>query len=291
MNLSDTKINNAKIIDFDWQSGDNLKLCGKGYLPTKPLKVIICIIHGFAEHFGRYEHVANYLNGQGYACIGFDLRGHGISEGKRAHTPNFEAFLSDVDNFIALIKAKFPNVPLFLYGHSMGGNIVANFVLQRKPNHLQGIIITSPWLKLAFSPPAMKLWLANVMSKIYPQFTETNELNGKELSHDEEVGKAYHKDELVLHTITVKTFSEVTKAGLHALAHAKEFHLPLLLMHGTGDNITSHKASQEFASKVPANLLITEWWEEMRHELHNETIKEQVFEKIGDWLKEQLVKA
>lgn len=275
--------------DFDWQSQDNLKLQGKAYLPDTPLQAIICTVHGFAEHFGRYEHVAAYLTSQGYGLIGFDLRGHGRSEGRRAHAPNLDALLEDVRSFIALISEKFPQVPLFLYGHSMGGNIVANFILKNKPSYLQGVIITSPWLRLAFTPPAIKLWLANVMSKIYPQFTEKNELNGKELSHDEEIGKAYNADPLVLHTITVRLFTEVTKAGVYAVAHASKFGLPLLLMHGTGDNITSHKASQEFAAKVPQNLITTEWWTDMRHELHNETMKAQVLAKIGEWVKERLV--
>ena len=274
--------------DFDWLTQDHLKLQGKAYLPETPLKAIICTVHGFAEHFGRYTHVAEYMTAQGYGLIGFDLRGHGRSEGKRAHTPNFNALLEDVRSFIALIIEKFPDIPLFLYGHSMGGNIVTNFILNYKPSYLQGVIVTSPWLKLAFTPPAIKLWLANLMAKIYPQFTEKNELNAKELSHDEEVGKRYNTDPLVLHTITAKLFSEVTKAGLYALSHASSFNLPLLLMHGTGDNITSFKASQDFALKAPSQLISTEWWKDMRHELHNEIIKTQVLGRMSEWIDGQL---
>jgi acylglycerol lipase len=275
--------------DFDWQTQDHLTLEGKAYLPDNAPKAMICTVHGFAEHFGRYVHVAAHITSQGYGLIGFDLRGHGRSGGKRAHAPNMEALLEDVRAFVALVNEKFPHVPLFLYGHSMGGNIVANFILRNKPTYLQGVIITSPWLKLAFTPPAIKLWLANLMSKIYPKFTEKNELNAKELSHDDEVGKAYNEDPLVLHTITARLFSEITQAGLYALVNASKFSLPLLLMHGTGDNITSHKASQEFASKVPNHLITTEWWADMRHELHNEIVKEQVVGKMCEWIKERLV--
>lgn len=275
--------------DFDWQTQDHLKLQGKAWLPSELPKAMICLVHGFAEHLGRYEHVGAHMTAQGYGLIGFDLRGHGKSEGRRAHAPNFAALLEDARSFIALVSEKFPQIPLFLYGHSMGGNIVANFILRNKPTYLQGVIITSPWLRLSFSPPAIKLWLANIMAKIYPQFTEKNELNTQELSHDEEVGKAYNADPLVLHTITARLFTEITKSGLYAILSAKGFSLPLLLMHGTGDNITSHKASQEFASKVPQNLITTEWWADMRHELHNEVVKEKVLAKISEWVNERLI--
>jgi alpha-beta hydrolase superfamily lysophospholipase len=274
--------------DFDWQSADNLKIVGRCWLPHVPIKAMICTIHGFAEHIGRYEHVAKYMNAQGYGFIGFDQRGHGKSEGKRGHTPNYHFLIDDVGSFLALVKEKFKDVPLFLYGHSMGGNIVANFVLRTQPNFLQGVIITSPWLKLSFSPPAIKLWLGTLMEKIYPKFTEKSDLNVRELSHDAEIGKAYLADPLVHNSVTAKMFVEITKAGLFAIQNAKNFALPLLLMHGTGDNITSHKATEEFAHQIAPNWITLQFWDGMKHELHNETIKMQVLDKMNDWISQRL---
>ncbi len=275
--------------DFDWQSIDNLKIYGKCWLPSAILpRAMVCTVHGFAEHIGRYEHVARYMNQQGYGFIGFDQRGHGKSEGQRGHTPDYEALLINVSEFIALVKEKFNGLPLFLYGHSMGGNIVANFVIRYQPNFLQGTLITSPWFKLAFNPPAFKLWLGTLMAKIYPRFKDKSELNAQELSHDPTVGQAYLADPLVHRSISAKMFVEITKAGLFALTHAKEFNLPLLLMHGTGDNITSCQATQEFATQVPANWLTFQLWEAMKHELHNEIVKDQVLSMMSSWIEDRL---
>ncbi len=275
--------------DFDWQTTDNLKIYGKCWLPSATLpRAMICTVHGFAEHIGRYEHVARYMNQQGYGFIGFDQRGHGKSEGQRGHTPNYQTLLINVSEFIALVKEKFNGLPLFLYGHSMGGNIVANFVIRYQPNFLQGAVITSPWFRLAFNPPAFKLWLGTLMAKIYPRFKDKSELNAQELSHDQAVGQAYLADPLVHHSISAKMFVEIAKAGLFALTHAKEFNLPLLLMHGTGDNITSYQATQEFATQVPANWLTFQLWEAMKHELHNEIVKDQVLSTMSSWIEDRL---
>ena len=215
-----------KIFDFDWQNPDALKLCGKMWLPESSPKAVIALVHGFAEHIGRYGHVAKFFTDRNYILIAFDQQGHGFSEGKRGHTPMPKS-LEAVREFLALATEKFNGLPLFLYGHSMGGGIVGHFLVKNQPTYLKGAILTSPWLALAFTPSAIKMWLATLAVKVYPRFTEKSNLDVQELSTDPQVGKDYRADKLIHNDITAQTFVSITKAGLYTIENAAAITLPI----------------------------------------------------------------
>ncbi len=273
---------------FDWQSADNQKLIGACWLPESPIKALICLVHGFGEHIGRYDPFASFWAENQFGVMAFDLRGHGRSEGKRGDTPSMQAFLEDIRQFLALASTKFPNVPLFLYGHSMGGNLVANYVLDKKPDYLKGVIITSPWLRLAFSPPAIKIFLGQIVEKIYPQYTERSDMDTAGLSRDSVVVKTYRNDPLIHKSITVRLFGAITMNGEKAIREANHFSLPLLLMHGKADPVTSVTASQEFGKKIKQELITEKYWDECLHELHNELNRDEILALILEWLKQKL---
>jgi alpha-beta hydrolase superfamily lysophospholipase len=119
----------AHDFSFEWQTQDQVMLKGRCWLPEQP-KALVCLVHGFAEHMGRYTHVAEYFNAQGYGLIGFDLRGHGQSGGRRGHTPSYDDLIENIREMLALAAEKLEGLPLFLYGHSMGGNLVANYLIR-----------------------------------------------------------------------------------------------------------------------------------------------------------------
>jgi alpha-beta hydrolase superfamily lysophospholipase len=244
------------------------------------------LLHGHGEHIGRYEHVAAALTEQGYALLGFDLRGHGKSAGPRGHTPSYEALMDDIAVFFDQIEARYPGLPRFSYGHSLGGSLVLNYALRRKPA-LRGVIATGPWLKLAFDPPASKVSLGKMMNNIFPGFTQSSGLETAALSHDPAVVKAYENDPLVHDKISARMFVSTYDSGLWALEHASEFPLPLLLMHGTGDRITSSEASKEFAAKAGDKVTL-KLWDGWYHEIHNEPGKAEVFKVMTDWLAARL---
>ena len=126
---------------------------------ARPPKAAIMLVHGHGEHVARYDHVAAALTEKGYAMLGFDLRGHGKSGGPRGHTPSYDALMDDIASFSQQTDQRYAGLPRFLYGHSLGGNLVLNYALRRKPD-LHGVIATGPWLKLAFDPPASQVTLA-----------------------------------------------------------------------------------------------------------------------------------
>lgn len=273
--------------EFDWQSADGLTLRGKCWLPEKsPPRALICLVHGFGEYYGRYNFFADFWNVRQIGVVAYDLRGHGISDGKRGYTPGYEALMNDLGSFLALVQEKFPGLPLFLYGHSMGGNLVANFSMRYPDTALQGVILTSPWFRLAKNPPllnVLRVFFGKLVVKIFPAFRQTAALELRGLSRDLEVGKAYLRDKLIHNKMSAKLFLGVTQAGERALKHADGIPENTLLMHGTNDPITCLSASQRFA-KQAGKKITTKWWENMRHELHNEIDKEKVLAFTAEWV-------
>ena len=178
-------------------------------------------------------------------------------------------------------RLHFLDVPLFLYGHSWGGNIVSNFILRRSSSEIHGAILSSPWLKLSFEPSKAEQLMARLMSKIYPSFTQSNGLDAEFLSRDPAVGVAYQNDPLVHIKISAGLFTEALANGSYALQHAGELCHPVLIFHGTDDSITSFRASQEFARSSMANLKL---WPDMRHETHNEYGNEEVLDHVSQWI-------
>lgn len=275
-----------KTFEWEWKSFDGLTMYSKGWAPKKEPKAVICLVHGLGEHIGRYEHVGVAFSSAGYALLGFDLRGHGKSGGPRGHTPSYDALMDDIATFISLAKERYPGKPCFLYGHSLGGNLVLNYVLRRKPE-LQGIIATGPWLKVAFEPPAIKVMLGRFMDKVGPGFSQPSELDASALSRDAQVVKAYINDPLVHDKISARLFVSAYEAGLYAFDHAAEFPLPLLLMHGTADRITSTEATRQFGAAVPKSVT-TRMWEGCFHEIHNEPEQAEVLKTMVSWLDGQV---
>ena len=241
--------------EFKFKTFDGLSLFAQSWQPKNQTKAVVCLVHGMGEHSGRYSHVADQITQAGYSLIAFDLRGHGQSEGPRGHTPSYEALLQDISSLLEVANKKFPQLPSFLYGHSLGGNLVLNYVLRRQ-SHLKGVIATDPWFRLAFEPPRFKIILAQITNYIWPSFSQKNGLDTKVLSRDPEVVRAYENDQLVHDHISARMFIGVYQAGQWALKHASEFPLPLLLMHGGEDKIISVEASREFANRITKNFTL-----------------------------------
>ena len=277
-----------KHFELNWQNKDGGNFYVQGWEPDQKTKAVIALVHGFGEHSGRYAHVGEAFNKAGYALIGFDLRGHGKSSGARGHTPSYDALMDDIADFMKLIEKRYPGLPRFLYGHSMGGNQVLNFCLRRKPD-VAGVIATGPWLKLAFNPPPFQITLVKVMNSVAPGFTQTSPMDTAALSHDQKVVDAYVNDPLVHSKISPRLFMSIYESGLWALDHAGEFPVPLLLMHGSADRVTSFAASAEFAKRA-GKTVIWHPWEGFYHEIHNEPEKAEVLKTMIRWLDAQLKK-
>ena len=277
-----------KRTEFKFKTFDGLQLFGQSWQPEDRPRAVVCLVHGMGEHSGRYAHVADALIQAGYILFTFDIRGHGKSSGLRGHTPSYEALMKDISSLLEVANKQFPQLSSFLYGHSLGGNLVLNYILRRQ-SHLKGVIATDPWLRLAFEPPRFKIILAQITNYIWPSFSQKNGLDTKVLSHDPEVVYAYENDPLVHDHISARMFISIYQAGQWALEHASELPIPLLLMHGGDDKLSSVEASREFADKITKNCTL-KIWDGLYHEIHNEPEKEEVFKFLIDWLDKEVSK-
>ena len=252
----------------------------------KSEKGVIIITHGMGEHSMRYLEMVDFYTNEGYTVISFDIRGHGLSEGKRGHTPGYDFLMDDIERVYTQVKKDYPSLPIFLFGHSMGGNLVLNFLL-RKPNSICGAIVTGAYLKLGFEPPKWKIILAKLSSNIWPTLSQPTELELNALSRNKEVIRKYENDELVHDRITSAFFINVHFAGQYVIDHANEIKTPLLVMHGMEDRLTSPKGSQEFASNAGENVHL-KMWDGLYHELHNEPEKQEIFHYEMEWMNKLL---
>jgi len=273
-------------IERNGQLSDGVEMYSYTWAPQEPARAVICLVHGHGEHIHRYDHVGEAFAHAGLLLTGYDLRGHGRSGGKRGHTPSYERLLEDIADFLADARSRYPGLPVFLYGHSMGGNQVINYGL-RYPESLKGMIVTDPWLRLAFEPTPTQLVLAKVMNNIMPSFSQPSGLEQAALSRDPAIVQAYATDPLVHDKISARLFTVMHANGLWALEHAAALKIPMLLMHGNADRLSSAKATQEFAAAAGDRVTLR-IWDGFYHEIHNEPEKAQVIQVMIDWLNERL---
>ena len=271
---------------FSWQSKEDLKLQGIHWRPKSSPKAVVCLVHGHGEHCDRYAHVGNYFNQKGIALLSYDLYGHGKSEGKRGHVPSYEAVLNTIAHLIKVARKHYPKLPLFLMGHSMGGNFAINYVLKRNPQ-INGLILSSPWFRLSFQPRKVDIILAHIMYRLYPSYTQSTKLDATAISRDPKEVKKYEEDPLIHSMISPVLFLGVHKGGIWAIEHADQLSSPLLLVHGTADQLTSHEASMEFVEKAGGGDVRLLNWDGGFHELHYDLDKEKLLQAYVSWIEEK----
>ena len=277
---------NEKNVHFNIKLGNGQVLRGLIKSPGENLRAVIIFIHGLGEHIQRYIQWAEFFNRENIAFTGVDLPGHGRSDGKRGNIKSYLLLYEMIDILINECRKTFPSIPVFIYGNSLGGGIVLDYLLKRDPQ-IQGAIVTSPWLRLAFEPDKAKLKLAAFVKNILPSLVQPSGLNANYLTQDKIIVEKYKNDPLVHGKISLSLLNGAMSAANYSLSHASELKLPLLLLHGSDDMICAHAGSSEFAAKTKmAELKI---WEGGYHELHNEPFKREVFTFILKWINKNLV--
>jgi acylglycerol lipase len=268
---------------FFWNSKDGNRMYARSWEPDSGQpKAVINLVHGMGEHIDRYEHVADFFTAHNYAILGFDHRGHGKSEGNRGHIPSYDTLLDDLDVLLAKSAEQFPGIPAFLYGHSMGAGVSANYLIRRQPEGIKAALLSAPYFRLAFPQPAAKIWLGRMTQNLVPKLSLPTGLNADHISRDKTVVTRYKNDPLVHDKVSAMMGISLIDAGEYALAHAESVHVPTLILHGTADQLTSCSASQTFAEKASGKVKI-KTYEGLFHEIHNEPEKEQVLADILSW--------
>ena len=270
---------------FSWNTNDGIEIYAKRW-PVEKAKAVICLVHGYGEHINRYNHLASYFNQREIAVLGYDQRGHGNSKGKRGHTPSYEHLMEDVAQLLIEAETAYPNTPVFLYGHSMGGGLVLNYCIRRHPN-IQGLISSAPWIRLGFDPPAIKVALGRLLRNVVPALQQPSGLDPGLVSSSSDVVELYKNDPLVHDRITLAAGADLLDFGLFLDKYEGKLPVPLLLMHGNADQVTSFPSSRFFARRVQGDITFKEW-EGMYHEIHNEPGQQKVFDYTFDWLSKHM---
>ena len=254
--------------------------------PVSKPRAAIILIHGLSDHSGRFIYPGETLSDHGFVFIAPDLRGNGRSPGKRGHFDSFDQVMDDMKAVVEFTKSQYPGIPVFLYGQSMGGGLVISFALKH-PELIIGSIASSPWLRLAKPPSGIVRAIASLIKPFAPSLLMPNGLKSSDLCHDKVVQQAYDNDPLIHWKVSLSTFFIINKSGERAINNAASLHIPLLLLHGNADQITSYDASVQFAEICPDKCTFKSWSGQF-HELHNEPIKEQVLEFIVQWIESLL---
>lgn len=276
-----------KHFEMNWKARDGLDIFAQSWEPTvlQP-KAVVCLVHGLGEHTSRYAHVAEAFGKEGYILFGADLRGHGRSGGARGHISSIEDFMQDIDVLLEQARARYESLPIILYGHSLGGILVLHYGLVRKPE-VKGVIATSSGLHTALEKQQVKVLMAKALGSLIPNTSVASGLDPKSISRDEKVVQAYIDDPLVHYKVSLGFGRIMLGITSWTLAHAAEFSLPLLLMHGKADMLAFPSSSMEFA--VPLNEKCTlVLWNDAYHELHNEPEKNEVFKTMTIWMDARL---
>jgi acylglycerol lipase len=269
---------------------DQLLLKGRIWPATGgPPRAVVLIAHGFGEHCQRYRWMAHFLNAHQMACVAFDWRGHGESEGERGFVPSLDALHDDIECIISRIKRSlYPRIPLVIYAHGTGSMTCLGHVLRRrnKPLDCQAMIISTPPLCLRSRPKRSLLFMARAFAHLDPYFrlpVEGNYTNT--YTNDPRVVDAYRRDPLVHDrwpAITVSVFMELARFLERNTIRAT---WPLLIQHGASDTITPIKGIRQWVRhRVKCNSEFKEWPSNY-HEIHNDLNKEEVLDYLVRWIK------
>lgn len=271
------------------ESADGNRLYWRRHAPVGEARASLLIVHGLAEHSGRYLHVLDHFANSGFDCWAPDYRGHGKSQGLRVHVQNFDEFLTDLAAARALVGESEPDLPLFLVGHSQGGLIVLREALAH-PEGLEGIVVSSPFLGMHpnAAPPAPLHMVANIVSTFVPTMMFSKVAEPSALSRDPRVPEAYVADPLVSSTVSARWFTSVMAAHADTRARAASLTLPTLVMQSGEDLLADPGATRSWVAAAPSELVDYVEWEGLYHEMFNEPEKEMVFARVEEWLGSRL---
>jgi alpha-beta hydrolase superfamily lysophospholipase len=271
-------------LETSYTTHDGLKLYLQAWMPENP-KAGILLVHGLGEHSARYGHIVEKLNELGVAVFTFDGRGHGKSaEGKpTAYFDSYEDYLKDIDALFGKVKAYLPGLPSFLYGHSMGGGLVAAYVLKYKPQ-TTGVILSSPAIKEAEATSYFLIAISGLINRLLPK-SKVLKLDVAGISRIPEEIEKYKSDPLVYQeNIPARTGFELYQMMQFIQNQAEDFQLPFLLIHGDADRLTNPKGSELLAQKAKSPDKTFRIFPGGYHELINDSDREEVMKVIVDWV-------
>lgn len=267
---------------------DGLELFCRTWAPPSSARAVVVVVHGYAEHSGRYEHVARTFVAQGARVEAYDQRGYGRSEGRRAYVDSFDQYLADLEQVLERARTRTPDLPVFLFGHSMGGLVVLQYILEKEPD-LRGLLLSAPALRINPDLAPILRRLAQIIGWLFPTLPTTRSPEGA-ISRDPAVVEAAKNDPLNYHgRVPARTGAEMLRVGDSVRSRLDEIEIPFLVVHGTGDTLTSPEWSRRLYARAASVDKTIKLYEGLYHEPFNEPEQDEVLRDLGTWLADRVV--
>ena len=246
----------------------------------------VLIVPGLGEHGGRYAACAKVISRAGFDVHAIDLIGHGLSPGARGCIESYAGLLDEIEVAIEVIAAQAPQVPVVLWGHSMGGNLVLNYLL-RKSRLPKCAISSGPMLRAAQPPSNTFLWFAHCLAMVLPNYRLKAPINFSDCTRDAGQLELMRQDQLFHRQLSLRLGAALIDSGQWALEHAAQLRTPVLLMHGEQDKITSSAASTEFA-RCCEKICELKLLPDLLHDIHRDLGSQKVLACMCDWMHNKL---
>lgn len=272
-----------------FQAGDGNEIFYRCWAPAEP-RAVILLAHGLAEHSGRYTEFARFFAEAGIAVYALDHPGHGRSAGMRGHIADFSEFTAALSLMLGIARQEHPELPIILFGHSMGGLIAADFLLQHQ-SEFAAAVLTGAAIQPPQQPSPVALFVNKLIAAIAPRFGVLR-LDASGISRDPQVVSDYENDPLVFRSKATAGFVSAMIAAMNrVIANAASIRLPILIMHGSIDRLTAADGSKLLHDTVSSEDKKLVIYEGLYHEILNEPERETVMGDILEWLEPQITKA
>ena len=257
------------------------------WLPEGESTAVLLIVHGLAEHSGRYMNVVNHFVPLGYAAYGVDHVGHGKSSGTRVYVERFEDYTDTLKIYFDMVRHWQPEKPVFLVGHSMGGLIGAVYLLDYQAE-LTGAVLSGPAVKVHDTVSPAFIFVGKLISVLMPKLGLIG-LEAEGVSRDPAVVQAYVNDPLVCRgKVTARLSAELVKAIRRVAAEATKITLPILILQGSADRLVDPKGAQMLYDAVNSVDKTIKIYDGLYHEVYNEPEHGQVLGDVKAWLETHL---
>lgn len=296
------------------EAADGTTLHVERWEPEGAVRFVVVLVHGGAEHVGRYERIARMFAEQGGLSFGPDHRGQGKSGGRRGHVDSFEQYAADLGQVMQAVAEQLPAaqrpdaLPWLVFGHSMGGLITLTYLLEqaRAPATgdqpalagkvqalpLRGAVISSPLLEVAVKVNPIKRLLGTIMDKLWPTLALPTGIPAAAICRDPAEVARYEKDPRRVGVVTARWFGAMNRATARVRAEVAKIELPCLWYVGTGDTICNHQTTLATFRSIPkpeTHGQSMHVFDGYYHELHNEpeTLRAPVMDMVEGWVLER----
>jgi alpha-beta hydrolase superfamily lysophospholipase len=267
-----------------FQSFRGAQIYYQAWLPEEKPSAVLVIVHGLADHSGRYGNVVAHLVPSGYAVYALDHIGHGRSGGERVYVDRFSDYSGTLNRFVDTVRQQQSGLPLGILGHSMGGLVCIDYLLSHCPSGLSGVVLSGALVRLPDQVTPITLLIAKALSALAPK-TRLQALETAHISRDPEVVRAYRKDPLVYNgPIPARTGVEILQAQQRAMAEAHTITLPILMVHGGEDRLAPLAGAQAFYGALGSPDKTFQVYDGLFHEVCNEPECGLVLDDIAAWL-------